>query len=78
MRLAVGIESIKDILADLDAGFAAAGGSGDGGGADEVSEPELAGVPRRADARVGARNPVHGTRCRHELTPNPLPAPGTG
>src|SRR6478752_5974807 len=44
VRLAVGIESIKDILTDLDAGFAAAGGSGDDGSADEVSEPELAGV----------------------------------
>ena len=44
VRLAVGIESIKDILTDLDAGFAAAGGSGDGGSADEVSEPELAGA----------------------------------
>jgi len=44
VRLAVGIESIKDILTDLDAGFAAAGGSGEGGSADEVSEPELAGA----------------------------------
>ena len=44
VRLAVGIESIQDILADLDAGFAAAGGPGAGDGADEVSEPELAGA----------------------------------
>ena len=30
VRLAVGIESIQDIIADLDAGFAAAGGAGEG------------------------------------------------
>jgi O-acetylhomoserine (thiol)-lyase len=35
VRLAVGIESIKDILADLDAGFAAAQG-GEGSSDDEL------------------------------------------
>ena len=39
VRLAVGIESIEDILADLDAGFAAAVGRGD-----DDREPELVGA----------------------------------
>ena len=39
VRLAVGIESIADILADLDAGFAAALGEGEG-----ADEPELVGA----------------------------------
>ncbi|HYN67245.1 MAG TPA: PLP-dependent transferase, partial [Ornithinibacter sp.] len=47
VRLAVGIESIQDIISDLDAGFAAAAGSGAGDGADEVSAPELAGATLR-------------------------------
>jgi O-acetylhomoserine (thiol)-lyase len=39
VRLAVGIESVEDILADLDAGFAAAAGSGD-----SADAPELVGA----------------------------------
>ena len=44
VRLAVGIEHIDDILADLEPGSPRPAGSGDDGSADEVSEPELAGV----------------------------------
>ena len=66
VRLAVGIESIDDILADLDAGFAAATGTGssdDAGTSGTRARRGAAGRPGRGDHRL---------TCRQERRPPSL------
>ena len=55
VRLAVGIESIKDIIADLDAGFAAAGGSGDGSTDEDLGVEQPADLAGASADRLGSR-----------------------